>query len=323
MSEPTWATGTADISIVGAGWLHVLDLKFGRGKIMAYDILEPAHKDMITGQNVPETTRMNLQGAMYLLGAAKKYELLGPFETYTFTIVQPFLNHVSEYTCSREELEHLSKWLSARAEDTRSNPKFVPSVDACHFCKANGDCDAQDRFLLTQALDAFDDVTTARPKPVDEIHLGTKYALLDMITDWAAAVAKRVKDKLLAGEPVLRSDGLSYKLVDGKRGARAWVSDEEAEALLKRMRLKPEQMYKTTLHSPTQIEKLAKAPKVKKGESEGKPLIGKTQWNRLQALITQPDAAPTIALETDPRPARVARTDGFEDVPPADNADLF
>jgi hypothetical protein len=303
------AGGTSDVVILGADWLHTIDFKFGRGKVLAYKVLEPARVDLITAEHLAENVKPNLQLGMYLMGAAEKYSLLGPFKTVTLTVVQPFLSHVSEYTCSFDELMYWQGWLEARANDTRDNPQFVPSVDNCHFCKAKGNCKAQDEFLLTQALEGFDDVTTAAPIP--------------MITDWAAAVTDRVKERLLAGEPVVRSDGLSYKFVAGKKGNREWTDETEAETALKRMRLKPEQMYKTSLQTPTQIEKFSKPPKTKKGEPEQKPLLGPTQWKRVEALIRQSDGAPVIAISTDPRPAIASRTDGFEDVPPADNADLF
>lgn len=318
------ATGTSDVIIVGDGWLWCGDFKFGRGKVTAYDILTPAHRDIITQEMVPEVVRANLQLALYLLGAAHKYELLGPFHTVTICVVQPFLNHVSEYTCSMDELQKLAAWLSQKAEETRTKPVFVPSFDNCHFCKAKGpNCKAQTEFVMQHALLGFDDVSEAKPRPVKDIELGDMYALVPMLADWSKAVAERVEQKLASGEPVVRSDGLFYKHVQGKKGDREWVDPAQAEEALKRMRLKPEQIYKTSLQTPTQIEKLSKAPKVKKGEEPIKPVLGPTQWNRISALIRQSDGKPVIALSTDPRPAVASRTDGFGDVPPSDNSDLF
>ncbi|MGF2525853.1 DUF2800 domain-containing protein, partial [Ralstonia pseudosolanacearum] len=108
-----------------------------------------------------------------------------------------------------------------------------------------------------------------------------------------------------------------------KKGARTWTDETEAEAALKKMRLKTDQMYTQSLISPTTAEKLVKAPKAKKGEPTLPPVLGPTQWNRLQALITQDIGKPSIVLETDPRPTIATALDGFGDVPPADNSDLF
>jgi hypothetical protein len=69
-----------------------------------------------------------------------------------------------------------------------------------------------------------------------------------------------------------------YKLVAGKKGARAWADEAEAEKLLKAMRLKKEQMYDLKLISPTSAEKLLKAqPK---------------RWTKAAALIKQATASP-------------------------------
>ena len=49
-----------------------------------------------------------------------------------------------------------------------------------------------------------------------------------------------------------------YKLVEGRRGKRDWRSPEDAEALMKSMRLKKDEMYDEKLISPTKAEKLLK-----------------------------------------------------------------
>jgi hypothetical protein len=103
------------------------------------------------------------------------------------------------------------------------------------------------------------------------------------------------------GQVIRRADGLRYKLVSGKPGNRAWSDQQKALELMTEMRLKDNQMYTMNLISPTQAEKLATTPKVKKGEVAEKPVIGPIRWNKLKALITRADGKPTVALETDPR----------------------
>ena len=86
-------------------------------------------------------------------------------------------------------------------------------------------------------------------------------------------------------------------------------------------RLRNDQMYDQTLISPTTAEKLAK--KTKKGPA---PIIGPTQWERLQELIKQTEGKdnPVIALATDPRPGLPAGSEGFEEVTGSDDvSDLF
>ena len=66
----------------------------------------------------------------------------------------------------------------------------------------------------------------------------------------------------------------------------------EAEAVLKSMRLKTEELYDLSLISPTTAEKRAKAG-----------IIGPRQWPKIQPLIVQPEGKPSVAPVSDPRPA--------------------
>jgi hypothetical protein len=93
--------------------------------------------------------------------------------------------------------------------------------------------------------------------------------------------------------------------VQGKKGNRQWSNAEDAEALLKSMRIKHDQMYDYKLASPTSLEKLAKA-----GE------IGPRQWPKIAELITQSEGSPSVAPVSDKRPALVtsATASDFDDV---------
>jgi hypothetical protein len=90
-----------------------------------------------------------------------------------------------------------------------------------------------------------------------EDDLARVMANADMIENWVKAVRAEVERRLLAGTPVR-----GYKLVQGKRGNRMWANPEDAEAALKSMRVKHDQMYDYKLASPTSIEKLVKADEI-------------------------------------------------------------
>lgn len=116
--------------------------------------------------------------------------------------------------------------------------------------------------------------------------LSEKMAVLDIIDDWIKAVRARVEYELLHGHEVP-----GYKLVEGRKGNRAWTDAEEAEKLMKAMRLKTDVMYDFTLISPTTAEKVLKeTPR---------------RWNKLQALIGRKDPQPHVAPVSDKRPAIV------------------
>lgn len=315
------ATGRTDVTLVYGRTVEVIDLKGGRRRVTAYDILMPAHEDFITKKTIPEKVRANLQLACYALGTIEALSLFHEFDEVIMTIVQPALNHVSTYGCTIDELREVEAFMREKAEETRTNPQYEPSPENCHFCRAAGNCQPQTEMVMKLALDGFGD--EAHPREVSDIGLGQAYAMLPLVSDWVSAVEKRVYERLHAGEPVVRDDGIGYKLVTGKKGNRQWADEEKAEAELIRMRVKRDLIYKQKLISPTDAEKLALPPKAKKGQEQLPPAIGPTQWNKIQGLITQSEGRPTIALETDPRPAVAPATDGFDDVPPADNSDLF
>ena len=316
------ARGTTDVVMLSGTGIHVMDFKFGRHKVHAYEVVTPAHRDIITGATVPEVRRPNLQMACYALGALEKYKEQD-FTYVTLTIVQPFIGHVSECTFTVKELLAVRDFLAAKAEETRTRPQFVPSSANCHFCRASGNCAAQTKAVVDAALDGFDDVSTASVKKPSDETLGTLYAVIPLVQNWCKAVEARVRDSLQQGRPVLRNDGLSYKLVAGRSSARQWEDPAAVETTFKQLGLSDELVYVKDLISPATAEKLAKAPRVKKGETPVTPAISPAQWVELQGLITQGQCQPAIALETDPRPSIADATDGFEDVPPADNSDLF
>lgn len=313
------AGGTSDVVMLAGNNICTIDLKLGRQKVMAYDVIAPAGTDIITGEPTPEVLQINLQLAFYLLGSLEKYP--GSYQSVKAIICQPHLNHVSEYSCSVAELLKVGEWLKERAEATRTAPVFAPSQDSCHFCKARMTCKAREHAVLTTALDGFDDIDHAQPAPIRVNQLGSLYEKVGMISAWCKDVQIRMFDELSAGNAVMRNDGMHYKLVVGKKGNRQFADEAAAEKLLKSFRLKSDEMYTRTLITPAAAEKLAKAAK----ESSVPPPISAKQWLKLDAQITQAPGSPTVALETDPRPAIVKAPLGFDDVPEdADNcADLF
>lgn len=136
------------------------------------------------------------------------------------------------------------------------------------------------------------------PDASDE-RLATLMDAADMIEGFAKAVRAEVERRLLAG----KFTDARYKLVEGRQGARSWVSEEEAEAALKAMRLKVDQMYDFKLISPTTAEKVLKEANPRK-------------WNKLQPLIGRSDGKPSVAPASDKRPAlNLAIAEQFEALP--------
>lgn len=310
----TDATGMSDCVLIHGDTIEVIDAKFGRAKVYAYDVIEEATVDLITGEAVPPKLRMNLQASMYALGSMRKYAELGPFKRVKAVIVQPFLNSVSEYECSMEELLELGEWLKQKAHDTYHNPEFKPSSDNCFFCTARFDCHARNKEALSSALDGFEDVETARPKVITIPALGVLYSKIDLIRQWCDDVEEKTREELLAGRPVINGEGKKYTLVVGKKGAKEWDNPVAVEELMKKLKIKPDVMYSRKLVTPTQAEKLAEKMGKRKTTDEPKKPIGKLKWRDLSEHIIQKEGNPVIALATDPRPRYTPPTEGFNDI---------
>ncbi len=314
------ATGTSDAILLYDETIESGDAKFGRHKVHAYEIIEPARGDQ------PPKMRMNLQLACYVLGSLEKYRGTRKITRCKATIIQPFLNHVSEYECSIEELLELrDNFLAVKAEETRTKPVFKPSYDNCHFCRARNPedpekrCKARESAVVSMALDGFTDVGEPILKGAPaSTELGTLYGALDFVREWCDDIAKRVYNELSAGREVMRADGLRYVLVQGRKGDRKWDDPEEVEKLLKHMRLRTDEMYTMKVIGPAAVEKLAHVPKRKKADAPP-PRLNKLQWQKLQTRITQSEGGMSVALETDTRPALPMSAEGFVDVPDADD----
>lgn len=282
------AFGTCDVLILTEDEIQVHDLKYGRGvKVDAVG---------------------NEQLSLYGLGALAEFSMFGDFKTVRKVIHQPRLNHVSEDVLTVEELYDFAAKAKAQVELIRmlevdgalfkTEEMLNPGEKQCHWCKAKATCPALAKEVMATVAGDFDDLSTADLESqikasIAEVAshentlLGKFFAAIPLIEGWIKAIQTEVNNKLHQGEQVP-----GFKLVSGRRGSRQWSNLEEAEQLLKSMRLKTEQMYDLKLISPTTAEKLQKAE-----------VIGPRQWSRVEALITQPDGKPTIAPVSDKHPA--------------------
>lgn len=286
------AFGTSDAVILREdGELHVCDLKFGRG--------------------VKVDAEENKQMILYALGALDQFAVLMDFERVRMTIHQPRLNHVSEWAVTVDELRERGAQLKVAAEraylyvDSETPPAasdFGPSEKSCRFCKARAKCPAAAaEVVVTVSRNVAatpDDFEVIAPQAdLQAPDLGVLMGRVDEIEAWCKAVRAETERRLLLGEPV---DG--WKLVQGRAGPRKWTSEQEAEDLLKGMRLKSDEMYDKKVISPASAEKVLK----------GTP----RRWAKAQALITKSEGSPSVAPASDKRPALVIApaADDFDDV---------
>jgi hypothetical protein len=209
-------------------------------------------------------------------------------------IHQPRLGIVSEWTQTVDALNLFKEEVKqASAACDAPDAPLVPGNDQCKFCRGKAQCGA----LRTEVLGMFEVIEPA-DRDVGQLALAMSKA--DMIEAWLKAIRGQLESMLFQGQKVP-----GWKIVQGKQGNRKWVSDAQAEEVLKAMRVKHDQMYDYSVISPTTAEKLMKAE-----------VIGPRQWPKLQSLITRTEGKPSVAPESDKRPAISveATADAFDDL---------
>lgn len=279
--------GTSDaVILTGDGEeIQVHDLKYGRG--------------------VKVEAESNEQLMLYALGALNEFGMIGDFKRVRMVIHQPRLGHLSEWDCTVEQLLAFATNAKIKAANCIDileikfvgPDDFTPGDKQCRFCKAKATCPALTQHVLSTVADDFVDLAQPvvpklqaaeeRVQHSDNAHIAHCLEAVDLIESWCKAVRAKAESELLAGRDIP-----GFKLVEGRRGSRKWVDESEAEAAMRAMRLRHEQMFDYSLISPTTAEKLRKA-----GE------LGDKQWSKLQTLFTQSEGKPSVAPVSDKRPA--------------------
>lgn len=275
---PVETFGTADLVAViprtdGSFMLLVGDLKTGRHAVEAKE---------------------NKQLMLYALAILAKLRRLYDITLVRLAIFQPYCGGPSEWDITPEGLDIFRKFASKRAIEAldvyyggKKNLKashFKPSADACQWCRFNEKCNARTKAAIqtcgTTATDADlgDDNHEMTPE-----ELKAAYEKLPELRQHIATIEKAMHAALLSGVAVP-----GYKLVTGNEGNRKWSDAAKVTEMLEGARIKRDMMFKESLISPTDAEKVFKTEK---------PRI----WRRLEKLIERAPGKPTIAAADDPR----------------------
>lgn len=297
-TEPD-ATGRADI-VLRVSWpdgntdVEVIDAKFGWQEVLA---------------------ERNTQGMMYLAGAIEKFSLTEDFRNATFVIEQPARGVSDEWSTTPDEIAAFVEdarpkaqkaimihKLASEGQRALKEEDFNPSEKTCMWCKAKAVCPALKAKVEEtierdfQALDP-DSNLAVLVEHVSVERLGEIFPHLELIEDWVKAVRARIEHEVFTGNTVP-----GVKVVAGKKGNRAWSSEEEAEAMMKKFKMKQEQMYSFELLGPKPIlDSLKDQPR---------------RLKQIEALVVQPPGKPHVVHESDKRPAIEIKPieDGFETV---------
>lgn len=278
---PVETFGTADLVAViprtdGSFMLLVGDLKTGRHRVEAKE---------------------NKQLMLYALAILAKLKRLYNVTLVRLAIFQPYCGGPSEWDITPEGLAIFQKFASKRAIEAldvyyggKKNLKashFKPSADACQWCRFNEKCNARAKAAIQTGGTSVtvDDLADDKPDSHEMTpeQLRDAYEKLPELRQHIATIEKAMHAALLSGKDVP-----GYKLVTGNEGIRKWSDPAKAIETLEGARVKRDLMYKESLISPTDAEKVFK---------DEKPRV----WRRLEKLIERAPGKPTIAAADDPR----------------------
>lgn len=262
--------GTSDALIIDGTHLHCVDLKGGKG--------------------VRVDAEENTQGLLYALGALNDYGLIYDIQTITISIVQPRLDHISEWTIPRTTLDAWGEFIrKAACNALADDAQRVPGEKQCQWCKAKATCPALQQLTNNTLLGAFDTIADRNPDTLTDEQVRHALEHKKLIVSWLDAVETLVTERLEAGHAFP-----GFKLVEG-RSNRCWTDEQAARDAL--VAAVGEAAYE-----PAKLLSVAKAEKV----------LGKSKAAVLDGLVSKPQGAPTLVADTDPRPSVTISTKDFD-----------
>ena len=287
--------GTADMLIVGRdadgkGVLHIIDFKAGAGIYVEVD--------------------HNSQLSLYALGGLHAYGYIYPIETIRMSIVQPRLDNVNTFECSREELETWGESIKPIAKMAFEGKGVQNPGEWCRFCRVKPVCKACAKEALSLCREEFLDLDAGalsedpRASPDELSDLEAPYRVdtttpvfkqpglipmtklaeilptLNRISSWIEAVFAYVTSEAVNHAVPIPG----YKVVEGRSkrvftDTKAVVDTAVANGYT--------DLYKQQLITLTEFEKM----------------MGKKRFNELLGeYVAKPPGKLALVPESDPRP---------------------
>ena len=251
----------------GFGTSDVVILRRGRLHII----------DLKYGKGVSVSAEDNPQLKLYALGTLARFDMLYDIEDVVMTIYQPRLDNVSTDTIKAKDLYAWGEEvIKPGAQLALSEDAPVHAGDWCQFCPARYDC--KERARDAMELQKYIGQMVLSPEEIAEI-LGK----IDRLTKFAEDIKDSALTKALDGEEIP-----GWKVVEG-RSIRKYVgSEEEIVRQCEGAGYDQALLYERKLLTITNMEKL----------------MGKKQFAEvLGAYVEKPEGKPTLAPESDKRPA--------------------
>lgn len=190
-------SGTSDVVMVGKDFIHIIDLKFGKG--------------------VPVSAIDNPQLKLYGLGAIRQHLRDVLCKEVRMTIIQPRLNDITTDFIS---ITTLNDWainvVKPKAALAIAGQGDLVAGEHCKFCKCRGKCQALANKQLAVAQKEFEDVVIENKilKPCDMTPemLAKALEIAPLFIDWFKEVQNYATKATIC-------DGLKipgYKIVEGR-----------------------------------------------------------------------------------------------------------
>lgn len=235
--------------------------------------------DLKYGKGVPVSVVENKQQMLYALGALDQYEFLYAIDNVEMTIYQPRIGNIESWAISVADLENWAENdLKPKAQLAFDGKGEYVAGSHCGFCKGKSTCKVLAEYNLELTKHEFKDANKLSDEAVSDIMNRTK-----MFVNWIEAVNDYALDQAVNHG----KQWPGYKVVEG-RSNRKYIDEAQVASKLLESGIKEDVIYTKKLLSITNME------------SE---LSKKVFGDLLGDLIIKPQGKPTLALESDKRPA--------------------
>lgn len=262
--------GTADAVIVKPRTIRIVDYKYGAG-VKVYAVENP-------------------QLMLYGLGALEMFgDVLGVTEQVHITVHQPRMDHLDTWTISAQELREWRDYVVVPGAALTRSPEahFAPSLSACRWCPASGDCKARTEYLTKRD---FGD-----PGTLSVEDLAEALRVAPQMRDWLKNVEERALSRAYGeGETI---PGFKVVQSGGKR------SIPDADEAIERFRFAGYSWDEVTRVSTKTLGDLEKLVKDR----------GETLEDVLGDALKGAEGKPSLVPEDDERPAINAATQAAKD----------
>lgn len=222
--------GTSDAAIMHSGHIEIIDLKFGKGKL-------------VSAEN-------NSQLKYYALGVLEHLSQTDGWYI-KMTIVQPRMSNIQSAGMPSKFLRDWGeKVLKPKAIEAYSGDGKAVAGDHCQFCKARPKCRALYDLGLEMAKRDFEEILD--PRLINDAELLDIYGKADFISKWLSDVKSLVLKEAVAGK---KWPGM--KLVEG-RSIRVWKDESKAISILEENLYEPNEYLNSKLKGLGDLEKLLK-----------------------------------------------------------------